>query len=492
MHTPKFEPRHDRVADLCLRSSQFFALFLAVSCAPFVAINFAANASEIASVQDQSGVQDQSSVQDQAIGTTDKPVTSPSEPAPEVTDDALGDYHLAPGDHLAIAVFDQPQLSGDFFIDGGGELLLPVAGSVNVSGLTLAEAQESIQKKLADGVLVRPSVSVRIKEYRPIFVTGDVKRPGSYRFIFGESVKAAIATAGGEGQAIEHPLGIVTDFVSAEERVRQLESDQLTLLVRKARLEAQRDERDTFVMPLLVGFNASSVDFERVYSAENDIFARLEETYRNQLGVLKQQGPRIEEEIKAVTEQIANQKERLDIVNGRLTDLQSLFQKGYLRKDVLVSQQIEKTLAQSQLSNLEAQVFHLRQTMGDIDVRLGDMKANYVRQVLGELQQTAQRLTEIRTTIGPARKLRDIKQEAASGVSGDAEYTYVISRLKDGRMVKVDATNETALLPGDVIEVKRKQLDTESAGLSSTDAGDSLSPTSPTSYLAEQIVSPAR
>jgi hypothetical protein len=108
------------------------------------------------------------------------------------------------------------------------------------------------------------------------------------------------------------------------------------------------------------------------------------------------------------------------------------------------------------------------------------------------LQQTAQRLTEIRTTIGPARKLRDIKQEAASGVSGDAEYTYVISRLKDGRVVKVDATNETALLPGDVIEVKRKQLDTESAGLSSTDAGDSLSPTSPTPYLAEQIVSPAR
>ena len=87
------------------------------------------------------------------------------------------------------------------------------------------------------------------------------------------------------------------------------------------------------------------------------------------------------------------------------------------------------------------------------------MKANYVRQVLGELQQTAQRLTEIRTTIGPARKLRDIKQEAASGVSGDAEYTYVISRLKDGRVVKVDATNETALLPGDVIEVKRKGRD---------------------------------
>ena len=195
---------------------------------------------------------------------------------PRAPDDALGNYHLAPGDRLAIAVFDEPQLSGDFFIDGGGEVLLPVAGSVKISGLTLAEAQELIQKQFADGVLVRPSVSVRIKGFRPIFVTGDVKRPGSYRFIFGVSVKAAIATAGGVGQAIEQPLTVaVSDFVTAVERVRQLEADQVSLLVRKARLEAQRDERENFVMPLFVGLNARNVDFARVYSAESDIFLRL-------------------------------------------------------------------------------------------------------------------------------------------------------------------------------------------------------------------------
>ena len=172
-------------------------------------------------------------------------------------------------------MFDQPQLSGDFFIDGGGEVLLPVAGSVKISGLTLAEAQELIQKQFADGVLVRPAVSVRIKEYRPIFVTGAVKRPGSYRFILGESVKAAIATAGGVGQAIEQPLtAAVSDFVTAVGRVRELEADQVSLLVRKARLEAQRDEHDNFVMPLFVGLNVRNADFERVYSAENDLLLR--------------------------------------------------------------------------------------------------------------------------------------------------------------------------------------------------------------------------
>ena len=60
----------------------------------------------------------------------------------------------------------------------------------------------------------------------------------------GNSVKAAIAAAGGEGSAVEKPLTVAAmDFISAEERVRQLEADHVSLLVRKARLEAQRDDR---------------------------------------------------------------------------------------------------------------------------------------------------------------------------------------------------------------------------------------------------------
>ena len=262
MHATKCKPRSDRISDLCLRASRLFTLFLVVSIVPLVTMDFSAKASEKAG-GDRPG---QGSIK------AYEPEANSAESAPGTRDEALGDYRLAPGDRLTIAVFDEPKLSGDFFVDGDGEVLLPVAGSVRIAGLTLAQAQELIQKQFADGVLVRPAVNVRIKDYRPIFVTGAVKRPGSYRFMFGETVKAAIATAGGVGQAIEQPLTVaVSDFVSAEERVRQLESDQVSLLVRKARLEAQRDERDNFVIPLFVGLNVRNVDFERVYSAESDI-----------------------------------------------------------------------------------------------------------------------------------------------------------------------------------------------------------------------------
>ena len=482
MHAPKCEPRSDRAIGSCLRTSRLFTLFLVASIVPLVTMDFSVKASEEAR-----GI-----IPGQASVKADEPETGSPESARGVPEDALGDYRLAPGDRLTIAVFDERQLSGDFFIDGGGEILLPLAGSVRVSGLTLAEAQELIQKQFADGVLVRPVVSVRIREFRPIFVTGEVKRPGSYRFMFGETVKAAIATAGGLGRAIEQPMTVaVSDFVTAVGRVRQLEADQVGMLVRKARLEAQRDERDNFVLPLFVGLNVRNADFERVYSAENDLLLRFEEAYRGQLAALQEQRPRIEAEIKAVTEQIANQNERLDIVNGRIADLEPLLQKGFLRKEILINLRIEKTVVQSQLSNLEAQVAHLRQTMGDLDVKLGDVKATYLRQVLGELQETAQRLREVETTLGPARKLLDIKAEGASEVTDEQAYVILVSRAEQGRMVSFDATSETTLLPGDVVEVKRKGRNPGNLESPASEAARDLG-LDPTSVLAEGSASPSR
>jgi polysaccharide export outer membrane protein len=432
------------------RADRLLALYLALSMATFAPVNPSAQASEAGDAE--------AAVSGNAPGLS-------------------ADYRLSPGDQLTIVVYDQPQLSGEFIVDGGGGVLLPLAGPVNLSGLTLAEAQKQIQDRFADGVLVQPGVSVRIKEYRPIFVTGSVRKPGSYAFMIGGSVKAAIAAAGGEGQRIEQPFnGAVPDFITAEQRVRQLEVDHATLLMRKARLEAQRDGRDNFVMPMLVGFSRRNVEFDRAYSTENDTFTRLAEMYRGQVEALLNQRPRIEAEINAVTNQIAKQKEHLAIVTDHLADLEHLFSKGLLRKEELLNQQIEKSLVEGQVSNLEAQVAHLRQTMGELDVKLVDVKASHLRQTLTEFQDTAQRLREVENSIGPARRLLEVKAQGTGGEVDEPGYSVRISRVRDGGMITFDATDETMLSPGDVVEVKLKRRDSE-PGLS-TQAVRELDPTS--------------
>src|SRR5262245_27201585 len=412
MKTPEKKPRHRRLGLEArpFRANRRVALFVVASMVAFTPSQVLAKA-----LDTQGDVQASANM---------KEASGPSK-----------DYRLAPGDRLTIAVYDQPQLSGQFIVDGGGGILLPLAGAVSLSGLTLAEAQQLIQDRFADGFLVQPAVSVRITDYRPIFVTGNVRKPGSYRFIINQSVKAAIAAAGGEGDPIELNFnGAMSEFIATEQRLRQLEADQAALVMRKARLEAQRDGQDNFVMPMLVGLSSRNVDFDRAYSVESDIFSRLAETYRMQIQALQSQRPRIESEVNAVTSQIEKQKEHVSIVSAHLVDLELLFGKGLLRKDVLLNQQIEKTLVEGQISNLEAQVARLRQNAGELDIKLGDVKANYLSKIISELQDTSQRLREVDMSIGPTRRLLLVKAHAAGSNGDDAEYTIQISRVRDGAM----------------------------------------------------------
>src|SRR5215510_1568500 len=120
----------------------------------------------------------------------------------------------------------------------------------------------------------------------------------------------------------------MSEAIVAKERVHQLETNRLALLVRKARLEAQRDEAADFVMPQLVGFDASDVEFRSVYSAEDDAFQSLVAAYQDQLEVINQQRPRIEAEIGAVNDQIAKERDRLNIVSQSVDEYQDLTKRG--------------------------------------------------------------------------------------------------------------------------------------------------------------------
>jgi HlyD family secretion protein/epimerase transport system membrane fusion protein len=199
--------------------------------------------------------------------------------------------------------------------------------------------------------------------------------------------------------------------------------------------------------------------------------------YYAQIRTLESQRPRIDAEIEAVTNQIAKQNERLAIVNSRLADLEGLFSKGLLRKEVLLNQQIEKSLVEAQISNLEAQVARLRQNMGELEVKLNEIKASQLRQTLTELQETSQRLRDVQTNLGPARKLLKVKAQG-TGIDDDAEYTIRVSRVRDGSMLTFEATDETILSPGDVIEVKPKRRTSDTAPGLSTQAIRELDPMS--------------
>src|SRR5215510_10911352 len=78
----------------------------------------------------------------------------------------MGSYKLAPGDRITVTVFNQPDLSGDFLIDGVGNIHPPLIGAVEVGQITIDACQRRLTERLADGLLNNPRVSVRVSEFR--------------------------------------------------------------------------------------------------------------------------------------------------------------------------------------------------------------------------------------------------------------------------------------------------------------------------------------
>ena len=109
------------------------------------------------------------------------------------------DYRVGSQDVLRIAVFNEPDLSGVFTVDGDGTITFPLISRVSVDDLTLHEIQDEITRQLSDGFLVSPQVSVEIEEYRSqsVYVLGEVGNPGIYRLSGNLSLIEVLVQAGG-------------------------------------------------------------------------------------------------------------------------------------------------------------------------------------------------------------------------------------------------------------------------------------------------------
>lgn len=106
-------------------------------------------------------------------------------------------YRLGTGDKLKITVYGEEDLSGEFLVDGSGQVQLPLVGQVKAASLTIHEFVAEVSKALQDGYLKDPKVSVEVLNYRPFYIIGEVNKPGEYPFESGLNVLGAIALAGG-------------------------------------------------------------------------------------------------------------------------------------------------------------------------------------------------------------------------------------------------------------------------------------------------------
>lgn len=123
--------------------------------------------------------------------------TAPLDRGPAQGAVATTDYVLGAGDRVAVTVFRHTDLSGEFEVDHGGNIGLPLIGQIPAAGRTAPQVEAAIVAWLRPDYLKNPQVSVQILSYRPFYIIGEVKAPGGYPYVSGLTVLQAVALAGG-------------------------------------------------------------------------------------------------------------------------------------------------------------------------------------------------------------------------------------------------------------------------------------------------------
>lgn len=153
---------------------------------------------------------------------------------------------LGVNDVIEVVIYNGTQrTNASFRLDPSGKISVQYIGDVDVLNKKPSELKEEIQKRLADGYLVDPIVSVIVTEVNSLTlsISGEIAKDGKVKFIPGMTIVDAVAVSGGftamakknhvkvirmvDGQELTYkiPVGAIQDgerpnfYVAAGDRV---------------------------------------------------------------------------------------------------------------------------------------------------------------------------------------------------------------------------------------------------------------------------------
>lgn len=115
----------------------------------------------------------------------------------------MPDYRIGALDMIDVTVFQEPDLSAKGLqVDAGGNLALPLIGTLSAAGKTAGELSKKIADRLGARFLEDPQVSVVVSGSvsQKVVVQGEVTEPGVYEIKGQTTLLEALSMAKGESK----------------------------------------------------------------------------------------------------------------------------------------------------------------------------------------------------------------------------------------------------------------------------------------------------
>ncbi|SSC70992.1 unnamed protein product [Ciceribacter sp. T2.26MG-112.2] len=376
------------------------------------------------------------------------------------------DYRLDVMDKLRIrvaewrtaegAVRDWSTVSGDYTVGASGTVSLPFLGELTASGKTTAEVAEEVGTKmqLLFGLRDRPSASVELAQYRPIYLAGEVQTPGEYPYAPNMTVLKALSLGGGLRRG-ETGQRFARDFIRAEGDSSVLVAERNRLLVRRARLQAEIAGSAEIAMPAEIKDMPEAAE---LLASETALMKTRDKRLKLQLTALADLKTLLRSEIESLAKKSETQSRQLKLVESDREKVYNLTEKGLTvsSRRLAIEQQVADL--QAGLLDIDTASLKARQDVSKATQDETDLKNDRDAQLAQELQNTERELDTIALKLGTSRDLMaeammQSAEAATLAKQAVASVGYSIVREKDGKASEIPADENTKVLPGDVVKV---------------------------------------
>ncbi|WP_336487916.1 polysaccharide biosynthesis/export family protein [Methylobacterium nigriterrae] len=375
-------------------------------------------------------------------------------------------YLLQSGDVLELVVAGVPELRQRSTIGVDGDVAFPLVGQIAAGGHEIGDLRTRLlnqlgskvyQQRTNDGrevthVIQPEEVSVSVVEYRQVYLSGDVARPGEQPFRAGMTVRQAVAVAGG------------FDVLRFRMNNPVLESADLRAEYESLWADYAREQARIWRVRSELGEKIETDPAELKLPVAPELMKRLITAEDNQLktrnGDLERERKHLQDAIQTSTAQLAvlAEKRKKD-EEGNQADvadfekIRELFQRGITANVRITESRRAVLLSSTQLLQTIVEITNIERQRNDYSRQLTRLNDQRRLDLLREQQDTNVRVAQLTARLrAVGEKLlysSTMQSQLIRGTGARPEFLV----YRSGSKHAVPGNEDTELSPGDTVFV---------------------------------------
>ncbi|MDP9758987.1 MULTISPECIES: polysaccharide biosynthesis/export family protein [Agrobacterium] len=375
-------------------------------------------------------------------------------PLPAVADGT--NYKVVTGDVLTISVYGDAGLTGLFPVSADGTIGYPLLGNVNVVDQTVNEIGARISRDLATHVANR-SVAVAIKEYAPIFVVGDVQKPGKYEFRPGMIVLELFALGGGLREPNTQRDTSGMQLIAAQQEYEDMTMQLLSQDIRRVRLEAELNDTEFEYKGDDIGLVRDRGALEKIVASETGLFRLRLSAQQDEKTNLEVQRQNFIQEIDTLEKSNVMRSQQLDLLDMDVNASKELVTRGAASESALRERKRELLSMNQQVLESTSFLARAKQNKSEVERRILELKSKRHNDAATELRETSLDIMRLKKKLAfSLQSMAEIGSTArrVSSLEDMIETKFAIVRQVAGTYREMAADEHTQVRAGDVVRVR--------------------------------------